>query len=127
MRGSRLASFWRVVRVAVLLMGRAGTVVAIALAAVLALGLAAPNVQRTDALQPVASIDPDAPPNFVVLVTDDQSRHEFNREVMPNLCRHVVDEGAIFDQFTVKRAGLWAIESNVAHRALPTEPWRSVL
>ena len=127
MRGSRLPSFCRVVRVAVPAMGRAGTVVALAIAAVLAFGLAAPNVQRTDALQPVASIDPDAPPNFVVLVTDDQSRHEFNREVMPNLFRHVVDEGAILDQFTVKHAGLWAIESNVAHRALSTEPWRAVL
>lgn len=40
-------------------------------------------------------------PNFVVILTDDQSRHEFTREAMPNLFRLVVDEGMLFDEFTI--------------------------
>lgn len=85
-------------------LGVVSTILAVAVAVTVLTAAPTGAQQSTPQIASAASIDSaplETPPNFLVLVTDDQSRHEFNRETMPNLFRLIVDEGAIFDEFTV--------------------------
>jgi N-acetylglucosamine-6-sulfatase len=63
-------------------------------------GSAEPN-PTPDRLTPPSKVSARGKPNIVVLLSDDQASHLFNRRLMPNVFSQLVDQGVNFNRFYV--------------------------